>query len=220
MAVSVVDLLEMIDIDQKQGEEPVLAPFLQGLLGFENECLAVENIGQNIPLGLFEKTLIAPSKRAEFALQVNMRNCKTDDDKRKRTDDGSIEILDEELVCVIRIPEKEFKNHDECKESEDYRRKTDLGTPVKPSLLQLSKHIQLRRRMGAGRNMTGTETSKQGAFGRKTRAESAHRSSNDRATPSPCPHHADSAPGRGVTLFFDHGLAAVTGRRLSPGPWV
>jgi hypothetical protein len=30
----------------------------------------------------------------------------------------------------------------------------------------------------------------------------------------------DSAPGRGVTLFFDHGLAAVTGRRLSPGPWV
>jgi hypothetical protein len=53
--------------------------------------------------------LVAPSKRAEFALQVNMRNCKTDDDKRKRTDDGSIEILDEELVCVIRIPEKEFK---------------------------------------------------------------------------------------------------------------
>ena len=29
----------------------------------------------------------------------------------------------------------------------------------------------------------------------------------------------DSVPRNGVTLFFGHGLAAVTGRRLSPGPW-
>jgi len=31
--------------------------------------------------------------------------------------------------------------------------------------------------------------------------------------------YTDSVPRNGVTLFFGHGLAAVTGRRLSPGPW-
>ena len=34
-----------------------------------------------------------------------------------------------------------------------------------------------------------------------------------------CVSTADSVPRNGVTLFFGHGLAAVTGRRLSPGPW-
>lgn len=30
----------------------------------------------------------------------------------------------------------------------------------------------------------------------------------------------DSVPGSGVILLFGLGLAAVTGRRFSPGPWV
>jgi hypothetical protein len=138
MAVSVVDLLEMIDIDQKQREEPVLSIFVECTFRLRNEGFTIENTCERVALRLGNDLSVLLAERTQLAAKVEQRCCQDQDRQRCQAKYGR--LAKHCSRATGRNPEEVIETQPHHQQSQQESGEAELRSPVKPAFCCLVTH--------------------------------------------------------------------------------